>query len=388
MSRQLKLSFCSPSPPKRQRIITSSGENSLLHSSSPELRTSPPRAAADTAAQPAPSSSWTGHEGTSTHRYSMHDIGVIMNRVPRMSDADKYTLILDPYVPPADFIFPKHAEHGKQRSFQYSWLTKYPWLVYSRYLDGGFRLACVLFSKGGGGCIILVQRGMCKFTKASDHLKEHAQKRAHHIAIKDMETFRSVMEQKTLPVHHQLQSAVQLQIERNRAKLLSILKTVIFCGRQNISFRGHRDDSRYFNDDSGNSGNFQALLDFRIEAGDEILKEHFKSAPRNATYRSKTIQNELIDCIASWIRRKLVDEVSKACLFSILADETTDCSNKEQLTLVIRFADNQNQIREEFLDFVEVPSTTVEALAKLLLKHPIFRPGSKPYSWSRVRWGC
>ena len=76
----------------------------------------------------------------------------------------------------------------------------------------------------------------------------------------------------------------------------------------------------------------------------------------------------MIDCIASWIRQKLVDEVSKAHFFSILADETTDCSNKEQLTLVIRFADNQNQIREEFLDFVEVPSTTGEALSKLLLK--------------------
>ena len=103
MSRQLKLSFCIPSSPKRQRIITSSGENTLLRSSSPELHTSPPHAAANTAAQPAPSSSWTGHRGTSTHRYSMHDIGVIMNRVPRMSDTDKYTLILDTYVPPAAF---------------------------------------------------------------------------------------------------------------------------------------------------------------------------------------------------------------------------------------------------------------------------------------------
>ena len=42
-----------------------------------------------------------------------------------------------------------------------------------------------------------------------------------------------------------------------------------------------------------NAGNFQALLDSRVESGDEILEEHFKTVPRTATYRSKTIENHL-----------------------------------------------------------------------------------------------
>ena len=48
---------------------------------------------------------------------------------------------------------------------------------------------------------------------------------------------------------------------------MSILKTVIFCGQQNIPLRGHRDDST-----SGaiNKGNFDALLQFRAEAGDSF----------------------------------------------------------------------------------------------------------------------
>ena len=29
-------------------------------------------------------------------------------------------------------------------------------------------------------------------------------------------------------------------------------------------------------------GNFQALLDFIIDAGDEVLKQHFETAPCNA----------------------------------------------------------------------------------------------------------
>ena len=84
---------------------------------------------------------------------------------------------------------------------------------------------------------VLVERPMSRFTKASDHLKEHSQKRAHFVAIQDMETFKSVMEQSMLPIHDQLQSAVGKQIKINREKLMSILKTVVLCGKQNISLR-------------------------------------------------------------------------------------------------------------------------------------------------------
>ncbi|CAF4586495.1 unnamed protein product, partial [Didymodactylos carnosus] len=41
---------------------------------------------------------------------------------------------------------------------------------------------------------------------------------------------------------------------------------------------------------------FRALLRYRVDAGDEMLKEHLISAPQNATYISKTTQNELINC--------------------------------------------------------------------------------------------
>ena len=63
------------------------------------------------------------------------------------------------------------------------------------------------------------------------------------------------------------------RIERNKIILASIIKTLIFCGRQDISLRGHRDDETC-RDNSSNIGNFKELLDFRAFAGDELLKEH------------------------------------------------------------------------------------------------------------------
>ena len=107
-----------------------------------------------------------------------------------------------------------------------------------------------------------------------------------------------------MPVDRQLVSAIRMQIEKNREKLLSILKTVFFCGRHNVHLRGHRDDSKHMLEDSRSTGNFQALLHFRTDAGDHISKEHFATAPQNATYRSKTIKNELVDCVANLIGQK------------------------------------------------------------------------------------
>ena len=42
---------------------------------------------------------------------------------------------------------------------------------------------------------------------------------------------------------------------------------------------------------------------------------------------------------------------SDAPYFSILADEVTDVSNREQLSIVIRFVDSGGNIHEEFLGF-------------------------------------
>ena len=121
----------------------------------------------------------------------------------------------------------------------------------------------------------------------------------------------------------------------------------------------------YVEDNTVNSGNFQALLKFRVDAGDEILKEHFITAPQNAmSYRSKTTQNSLIDSVAKWIHQKIVNEINEAKFFTLLADETTDVSNVEQLSIALRFADAQHNVREEFMEFIEAP----HALSQLMLQ--------------------
>ena len=56
---------------------------------------------------------------------------------------------------------------------------------------------------------------------------------------------------------------------------------MVLLGKQNIAFRGHGDDSKHYSDK--NPGNFQAVLDYRISSGDQVLKDHFDKGPKNAT---------------------------------------------------------------------------------------------------------
>ena len=145
------------------------------------------------------------------------------------------------------------------------------------------------------------------------------------------------------------------------------MKAVLFCARQNIALRGHRDDACHLQSPENNSGNFQNLLNLMENCGDDVLKEHFKNVPRNATYRSKTTQNNIIDISAKFVADNVVNEVKEAKYFSILADEGTDVSVKEQLSLVIRFVDSASNIREEFLGFIHcVKGTSGAAIADLI----------------------
>ena len=123
-----------------------------------------------------------------------------------------------------------------------------------------------------------------------------------------------------------------------------------------LPFRGHRDDSQYHPDLGDYSqtgvGNFIELLNMRVRARDVNLANHLKTCPKNATYISKTTQNEIIRCCGQVISDQIIGEVKQAKFFSVIADEAADSSNKEQLSLVLRFVDSNSNIREDFIQFI------------------------------------
>ena len=94
------------------------------------------------------------------------------------------------------------------------------------------------------------------------------------------------------------------------------------------------------------------LLNFRVNAGDAVSKNHLATAAKNATYISAPTQNQLIKCCGDVITNILVQEIKAAKFYTILADEVSDCSNKEQMSIVIRYIDSDCNIQESFVRFI------------------------------------
>ena len=75
--------------------------------------------------------------------------------------------------------------------------------------------------------------------------------------------------------------------QHNTHILTALFRTIPLCGRQDIPFRGHRDDNT---STTQNKGNFLAILD-EIKYSDEIILKNMDTLNKNALYTSKTIQN-------------------------------------------------------------------------------------------------
>ena len=160
----------------------------------------------------------------------------------------------------------------------------FPWLVYNKQKNGGYCLPCVVFaSTGYQGSTpgVLVSRPLTTLNKALELLRKHADKEHHRAAVVGADEFKKTMSNQQPSIQSQLNQALADRVAINRQKLESIMKTVVLCCRQNIAMRGHRDSAPDLERDlsgSVNHGNFLALLNFRVEAGDTVLGEHLSTA--------------------------------------------------------------------------------------------------------------
>ena len=152
--------------------------------------------------------------------------------------------------------------------FSHAWLRDHsPWLVYSKVLDGGFCLPCVLFARPQANVDVrvLVSKPLTSFNKAMEIFRKHSSRLKYHKnAMIDMHNFMHRMEQQQPSVYELAHTSHAQLVAQNHVKLKSILKCVNWYGKQNIAFRGHRDDDKQLQVSKGNPGNFKPLLQFHV----------------------------------------------------------------------------------------------------------------------------
>ena len=264
--------------------------------------------------------------------------------------------------------------------FQESWLVYFKWLVYSPSAKGGYCKYCVLFfakdnstrTKPG----VLVATPFTNFRKATGKdgiLTSHEKLQYHKDAMMAGSEFKGCLNNPEQTVPFMMSASNQSQYEINIHILRSIVDTVLLCGKQNISLRGHRDT---FSDNTltvSNKGNFLAILQL-MASKDSLLQTHLNSCHRNASYTSKTIQNEIIDIIGDQIRSSMTECLNQEdAFFAIIADEVTDVhANQEVLSLCLRFLHNLNpeqpEVKEVFFDFVYLDKTDGESISRAIIE--------------------
>ena len=140
------------------------------------------------------------------------------------------------------------------------------------------------------------------------------------------------------------------------------LAEIILCSHQEIALRGHREG-----EDSINRGNFLEILNL-VATHDTVINERFKNGPKNAKYTSPDIQNTLINVMGGMVQELICSSVRKASAYSVLADETKDCSKKEQLAIVVRYVDVEAaKLYEHFITYVEATALDANSLSAFIL---------------------
>ena len=82
----------------------------------------------------------------------------------------------------------------------------------------------------------------------------------------------------------------------------------------------------------------------------------------NKQYLSNDIVNEMIKLMSNVVVRQILSEIREATIYSIIADEATDITQKEQLWLTIRSVDNNFRIHKDLVELIQVPKTDSETL--------------------------
>ena len=85
-----------------------------------------------------------------TAMVNIKDIGLFYEKVPLLTQEEKYCICLNVRTPERSYEFPRSNESGAKRAFIFVWFEKFHWLAYSKYLDGAFCLPCVLFGRATG----------------------------------------------------------------------------------------------------------------------------------------------------------------------------------------------------------------------------------------------
>ena len=211
-------------------------------------------------------------------------------------------------------------------------------------------------------------RGFSNWKDATASFARHEQSKCHKEATHAIVTVPSCYKDcaEMLSSQHAKEKA------DSRHMLLKILSNVRFLARQGLPLRGSG---------QGDDSNFIQLL--KLRGTDDVrLAEWIQR--KSSKYTTADMQNEMLMVMSLRILREIASAIRKALFFTVMVDETTDCSNKEQVVIVIRWVDEDLIVHESFIGLYSVPAINADMLTTII-KDSLVRMN---LSMNKIRGQC
>ena len=252
--------------------------------------------------------------------------------------------IEEKFHPDSNFDFPEtisteNTQNGikeRKRKASPDWFKTWDWLHYEISKNAVF---CFVCKKACQNKTLLGQRieaafvfnGISDWKNATAKFAKHQESKYHIEAVeKDFVT------RANLDIADMFSSENSKQKEQNWECLLKVFSTIRLLCRQRQAIRGHTDEE----------SNYFQTLQFKAEFDKTFTAWMEKKSDR---FISHSVQNEMIELIASSIITKIIDEIRNANFFATLMDETRDISNIEQATTCLRWVDKNLVVHEDFI---------------------------------------
>ena len=130
---------------------------------------------------------------------------------------------------------------------------------------------------------------------------------------------------------------------------------------------------------SFNRGNYVELI-YAFAENDERISRHLETSTVFSGL-SNRIQNDIIEAVAEVIRTDIRKDINKASFVAVEVDETTDVTQKAQISVIFRYVCEASYIaKEAFLGFDDV-SFDRRASAKLNMSWEYYKSSTVWKSW-------
>lgn len=93
---------------------------------------------------------------------------------------------------------------------------------------------------------------------------------------------------------------------------------------------------------------------------DKAFRKH------NVPYMSHDSQNEFIDLLSNEVKKKVIQEVKKVDIYSVMVDTTPDISHRDLPLVCIRYVNASGEISERLLEIIEALEKTELGIAETI----------------------